>query len=427
MHPRNWRLSPEGVLTFIQPQKLFKIPPSAFVDNEDIISVCVPASVQAMGLECFAGCTSLSSFTFEPGSQLCQIGARAFEGCSSLKSLCLPPLLQVIGTQFLSGSSIEHLTFEPGSKVKQMPQKAFANFDTLKSIFIPASVVEIDYPVFPMPDICDITVDKHNKHFRVFGKFLVDFDGRSVLRYFGTDKDVIIPSVIEALDLQSFKCRRSIVTISFEAGSKLREIRGGVFSSCSSLRSIRIPSSFEVLGTGCFSDCSSLESVTFDPGPKLIFCGGKVFCGCTSLRTICLPGSITNLIDDFFSGCHSLSTLTFESPSSLRSFSSAVLAESAVTSFDLPDSVKYLSLEVPLDHCHLTGFVVNIGPNSQVKNLTPSPKHHLPHAPLFMSLFMELDSRRKTQISEDHPRARVFVRIDERPLRRFRSRLESSR
>jgi hypothetical protein len=53
--------------------------------------------------------------------------------------------------------------------------------------------------------------------------------------------------------------------ITFESGSKLREIGPGAFAK-TDLGQIRIPYGVEFIGEGCFSDCDNFDEITFEYG-----------------------------------------------------------------------------------------------------------------------------------------------------------------
>jgi hypothetical protein len=53
-----------------------------------------------LGKYCFSGCESLSTVTFESGSQLSSIAEDAFCCCSSLSSIYCPSSLQTILTDY---------------------------------------------------------------------------------------------------------------------------------------------------------------------------------------------------------------------------------------------------------------------------------------------------------------------------------------
>jgi hypothetical protein len=64
--------------------------------TEITMKICIPSSVEMLGQECFNGCESLSTVTFESGSQLSSIAESAFRYCFSLSSICCPSYLQTI-------------------------------------------------------------------------------------------------------------------------------------------------------------------------------------------------------------------------------------------------------------------------------------------------------------------------------------------
>jgi hypothetical protein len=48
----------------------------------------------------------------------------------------------------------------------------------------------IDGSTFSLTRVSKITVEEGNRHFQVSGDFLLDFEGISVIRYFGCDAHV---------------------------------------------------------------------------------------------------------------------------------------------------------------------------------------------------------------------------------------------
>jgi hypothetical protein len=90
-------------------------------------------------------------------------------------------------------------------------------------------------------------VSEGNRHFKVIGDFLLDFEGISIKVYFGSEETVRIPNTIERLDAECFYGNKTISTVLFESDSKLSSIGESAFWNCSSLSSIWIPSSLQAI------------------------------------------------------------------------------------------------------------------------------------------------------------------------------------
>jgi hypothetical protein len=59
--------------------------------------IFIPSCVEMLGKSCFSGCESLSTVTFESGSQLSSIAQSAFSFCSSLSSIFVPSSVEMLG------------------------------------------------------------------------------------------------------------------------------------------------------------------------------------------------------------------------------------------------------------------------------------------------------------------------------------------
>jgi hypothetical protein len=119
-------------------------------------------------------------------------------------------------------------------------------------------------------------------------------------------KEFVIPASVTDLTSDVVANADSIEIIRFEPGSQIRRFEKSPFGACESLKSICIPASVEVLCKCCFvrevSDdrltflsISRLESVTFERGSRLreIEIGG--FYGCESVKHICIPASVETM------------------------------------------------------------------------------------------------------------------------------------
>jgi small GTP-binding protein len=101
---------------------------------------------------------------------------------------------------------------------------------------------------------------------------------------------------VTTFDPDAFRGAAAIEIITFAPGSNLRELQEGAFSRFSSLKSVCISASVEVIGRYCFSgNCfsrSPLETATFEAGSRLREVKSKAFWGGWSMKSLSVPRSV---------------------------------------------------------------------------------------------------------------------------------------
>jgi hypothetical protein len=104
-----------------------------------------------------------------------------------------------------------------------------------------------------------------------------------------------IPSSVTNLQAYLATHGQGAERIIFEPGSTLRELESYTFAQCESLRHVYIPASVEVIHDFCFQGVDgrvSLQAITFEEGSKLREIKESAFHGCPSLKMILLPRPI---------------------------------------------------------------------------------------------------------------------------------------
>ena len=120
------------------------------------------------------------------------------------------------------------------------------------------------------------------------GNFKFDKVTGILVKYIGTDTNVIIPSMIDGV---------SVTSIGDEAF-----VRGDVSfatsmtMSTSNVESITIPNSVTSIGDYAFNSCVDLESITIPNSVTRI--GKDIFKRCDSLEIVNIPSSVTSIDDD---------------------------------------------------------------------------------------------------------------------------------
>jgi hypothetical protein len=356
----------------------------------------------------FSGCDTVQTVTFEPDSKLHRIESNAFSRCASLRWICIPSSVDIIdgidlaknqihqitvaadnplfrvsddfllnhdGTSLLqyfgsdstitipreitvSGRNLfryhfglRRVTFLPGSGLRRIESGAFGSCALLCSIFIPSFVDTISGSAFGSPNILEIAVARDNRHFTVRDHFLPTSDGTSLIRYFGTNSEVIIIQEIVVLCPGSFANCMAVWNVNFEDRAAVQRIQSKVFSECVHLRSISIPSGLDTIDGSAFSG-SGLRHMSVSEDNRHFKVSGDFLLDRAGLCLICYFGDestvticreIEVLSEDSFCSCESLRRVKFESESSLRSIEARVFEKCFSLRFgSLPSSTQIL-------------------------------------------------------------------------------------
>ncbi|MDF2884938.1 MAG: hypothetical protein K0R54_5509 [Clostridiaceae bacterium] len=141
--------------------------------------------------------------------------------------------------------------------------------------------------------------------------FTIDSTTGSIIKYIGTDSNVVIPSTIngiavKGINMFAFARCSGITSISIPEG--VMGIGEKAFEGCSSLLSVTLPSTLMRIGTEAFENCTSLISITIPDNITVI--DQNTFTGCSSLTNVNLPSKLTQIKFNAFSYCSSLTSIT---------------------------------------------------------------------------------------------------------------------
>ena len=135
--------------------------------------------------------------------------------------------------------------------------------------------------------------------------------GYSVLRYYGADKNIIIPSKYSSLPIlqieeEAFLGNSSIEKVTLP--ESLTIIKARAFKNNINLLEINFPANLSTISESAFENCTKLRSVTFN-GNKLTSLSKEVFKNCSSLTSLILPDNITSLGEYALYNCSSLTEI----------------------------------------------------------------------------------------------------------------------
>ncbi len=182
----------------------------------------------------------------------------------------------------------------------------------------------------------------HSKNLKRFGDKDMSIYGDwyykdgSLYKYFGKDKNVVVPKSADNIDYYAFTANVTMETI--ELPSTLKYLP--TFENCVNLKKINIPDSITVLSGYSFYGCSSLKEVIFPK--KITEIGPNEFTDCTALTEINIPEGITTIGTAAFLGCTSLKKVTL--PSTLKEMNQTVFYGcTSLESIVIPNGVEILS------------------------------------------------------------------------------------
>jgi hypothetical protein len=250
-----------GCLTFESGSSLERIGPLAF-QNTSLQSVHLPNTLTFLGDNSFRAIRTLLSINFERGSILKQTGADSFSETGIVK-VTLPRSIEIIGAGcFHKCSSLESLAFESGLNLQRIEKDAFAE-TILKEVELPNSIKLISGRAFPKKSLKYISFCPHPTNFRFHHDSLEDESGKALIISFVRAVSVGLPKSVETIADGCFREHPTLETVTFKAGSALRQIEEEAFSNGKLKGTIELPGTVKLLASWCFYACKSLETVKF--------------------------------------------------------------------------------------------------------------------------------------------------------------------
>ena len=140
-------------------------------------------------------------------------------------------------------------------------------------------------------------------------EFDFDVESGTILKYNGTDSQIVIPAQIDGVDVTTigraaFSSNEDLRNVTIADG--ISTIESEAFFNCPNLNKVAVPESVTTIGELAFAMCVNLD--TIDLGGVEVL-ENNTFYGCESLETVTVPQSVFSMSDHVFYDCSSLKTV----------------------------------------------------------------------------------------------------------------------
>jgi uncharacterized repeat protein (TIGR02543 family) len=208
------------------------------------------------------------------------IGEQAFAyPAAFLTSIAIPASVTSIeDAAFESAMSLTSITFNQGSQLTSIGDYAFHNAIKLTSITIPASVTSIGEGAFDgASSLPSIAVDSDNQNYSSVDGVLLNKDATTLIQYPVGNSDTLysIPVTVTSIIKDAFANASSLISITIPAS--VTSIGRNAFYGATALTSITIPASVTSIGDYAFTNSTALKDVYFLGNAPAI--GEDVFIG----------------------------------------------------------------------------------------------------------------------------------------------------
>ena len=311
-------------VTYLGDDAANSIEGGVFEGCESFTSFTFPSSYASSNVSSFTfkNCKNLATINWN-GYNPKRLNNSAFWGCEKITWSQVPQSVEELGADCFAYCS--SLTSVDLKNIKKMDKEVFRN-TPLTSVEWPAAITEIPEGTF-------LTCEKLTSIMGIPGQ-LGAWDnimkiGANAFNECKALTAIKLPAELKTIDTQAFRTCTNLATVDY--GTKVETIGDGAFRSTGALKKFFFKGSVKTLGANAFREsgltcvhlkgdmtigkeafmmCRSLKYVEFPATSlatqPLTYVPEGIFAGCTSLPFITLPTTVTEIKANAFNGCSSL-------------------------------------------------------------------------------------------------------------------------
>ena len=228
----------------------------AFLKNNRLEAVTLPAQLSAIKTEAFLGCKRLKQVKIS-GETTVGISDAAFYNCQRLDTLENDSMISAIGKKsFKNCYTLSKITL--GEDLRRVGDEAFRACRALKEITLPSGLKSLGEAAFAdCTELSRVTCEEG----------------------------------VSSLSANAFRGCISLTEV--DLSSDISVLPKGVFRDCSALCEITVPYHVQIVGSRAFYDCARLESVILEAGVQKI--GAFAFAATPRLREVAVGNGLQKL------------------------------------------------------------------------------------------------------------------------------------
>ncbi|MBE6621072.1 MAG: hypothetical protein E7625_06910 [Ruminococcaceae bacterium] len=254
----------------------------AFKNCTNLTSAQFCTDLTYLGKEAFSGCKKLSTVTFDGACE--EMSTLAFYQCESLKTLKLPNGSVALGDSVFAATGLEKLILDKETYLETIGLGAFEN---VKKVDIVAT---------------------DSKYYTFNTNALYSKDGTVLVLVQPGNKMVsfTVPAGVKEIGDGAFSTLSTLISVSFESGSKLERIGYAAFAFCPLLQKVELPDCPVAIEEMAFRNVVLLKDINLD---RVTYVGDFAFMN-TALKSIELKADGVEIGEGAFYGCANLGKYT---------------------------------------------------------------------------------------------------------------------
>ena len=277
------------------PEGTVSVNDQAFYGCKDLVKVTIPSTLESMGLNAFASCTSLESFdivgtsgfVFKNGVLLCNgelliVPAKA-------EAVTVPGTVTSIPSDiFKDHSKLASVYFENGEASLKIPDNCFYKCPNLMEVHLSSNVISIGAEAFGNIKK-DLSCEKLSTVTIADGSRLEKIGDRA-FKYTGL-LEFRLPDAVREIGDEAFS-NCSVLGMFTVSNSSNLESLGEFALSTTSVRAMYLPKSLSSIGGQCFHGCGALTTIVSDSKDYTMRNGAL----CHGSELIFVPSSLSTLV-----------------------------------------------------------------------------------------------------------------------------------